>query len=49
MSLVLDELPRDPEQLLQHLQELAQVVAQQNATIVSLQAERERDTVLSRA
>ncbi len=44
MSLALDELPRDPEQLLQHLQELAQVVAQQNATIASLQAER--DTVL---
>jgi len=45
MSLVLDELPRDPEQLLQHLQELAQVVAQQNVTIVSLQTER--DTVLA--
>jgi transposase len=44
MSLALDELPRDPEQLLQHLQELAQVVARQDATIASLQAER--DTVL---
>lgn len=52
MSLALDELPRDPEQLLQHLQELAQVVVQQNATIISLQAERDavvgqRDTVLA--
>ena len=37
MELVLDELPQDPEQLQQQLQELAQVVAQQNATIVSLQ------------
>jgi transposase len=50
MSLVPDELARDPKQLLQHLQELAQVVAQQNATIASLQAERDaafgqRDTV----
>ena len=44
MSLALDELQQDPEQLLQHLQELAQVVVRQNATIVSLQAER--DTVL---
>jgi transposase len=52
MSLVPDELARDPGQLLQHLQELAQVVAQQNATIISLQAERDavvdqRDTVLA--
>ena len=50
MSLALDELPRDPEQLLQHLRELAQVVAQQNAALASLQAERDaavgqRDTV----
>jgi transposase len=50
MSLVLDERARDPGRLLQQLQELAQVVAQQNATIVSLQAERDtavdqRDTV----
>ena len=50
MALVLDELPRDPEQLLQELQQIMEVVVQQNATIASLQAERdtvlaERDTV----
>jgi hypothetical protein len=39
MSLALGELPRDPEQLLQQLRELAQAVAQQNVTIASLQAE----------
>jgi transposase len=52
MSLVLDDLPRGPEQLRQQLQELSKVVAQQNATIASLQAERDaafgqRDTVLA--
>jgi len=41
MSLALDELSQDPEQLLQQLRELAQVVAQQNAAIASLQAERD--------
>ena len=50
MALVLDELPRDPERLLQELQQIMEVVVQQNATIASLQAERdtvlaERDTV----
>jgi transposase len=45
MSLVPDELARDPERLLQQLRELAQVVAQQDASIASLQAER--DTVLA--
>ena len=45
MSLVLDDLPRDPDRLLQHLQQMAEVIAQQNARIVSLQAER--DTVLA--
>src|SRR5687767_2286646 len=50
MSLALDELSQDPEQLLQQLRELVQVVAQQNAALVSLQAERDaavdqRDTV----
>ena len=38
-----------PEQLLQQLQQMAEVVAQQNASLASLQAERdtadERDTV----
>ena len=50
MSLALDELSQDPEQLLQQLRELVQVVAQQNAALASLQAERDaavnqRDTV----
>ncbi len=45
MSLALDELPQDPEQLLQQLRELAQVVARQNATIASLQTKH--DTVLA--
>ena len=41
MSLVLDDLPRDPDRLLQHLQQLAEVIAQQNASQASLQAERD--------
>src|SRR4051812_38638725 len=45
MSLVLDELPRDPDRLLQIVQEMAEVVARQNASLVSLRAEH--DTVLA--
>jgi transposase len=45
MSLVLDDLPRDPDRLLPMLQQMAEVIAQQNASLVSLQAER--DTVLA--
>src|SRR5215207_3938562 len=50
MSLALDDLPRDPEWLLQHLQQMAEVVAQQSASLASLQAEHgtvlaERDAV----
>src|SRR5688572_8321925 len=50
MSLVLDDLLRDPDRLLQHLQRMTQVVAQQNASLASLQAEHnavlaERDAV----
>src|SRR5215212_10235149 len=45
MSLVLDDLSRDPDQLLCHLQQMAEVVARQDASLVSLQAER--DTVLA--
>src|SRR5215207_2610107 len=50
MSLVLDDLLRDPDRLLQHLQRMTEVVAQQNASIASLQAEHnavmaERDAV----
>ena len=41
MTLALDELSQDPEQLLQQLRELAQVVAQQNAALATLQAERD--------
>ena len=50
MSLVLDDLLRDPDRLLQHLQRMMEVVAQQNASLASLQAEHnavlaERDAV----
>src|SRR6478672_10289563 len=45
MSLVLDDLPRDPDHLLRMLQQISEVVTQQNASLVSLQAER--DTVLA--
>src|SRR5215212_9851716 len=41
MSLVLDELPRDPDRLLLMAQQMAEVIAQQNASIVSLQTERD--------
>jgi transposase len=49
MSLVLDDLPRDPDRLLPMLQQMAEVITQKNAALVSLQAERdtalaERDT-----
>src|SRR3712207_1544152 len=45
MPLVLDDLSRDPDQLLCHLQQMVEVVARQNASLASLQAER--DTVLA--
>src|SRR5215216_1000383 len=45
MSLALDDLPRDPDRLLQHLQQMAEVIAAQNASLVSLQAKH--DAVLS--
>src|SRR4051794_4323965 len=45
MALVPDDLPRDPEQLLQHLRQMAEVVVRQNASLVSLRAEH--DTVLA--
>ncbi len=45
MSLVLSDLPRDPDRLLQHLQQMTEVVTRQNASLVSLQAEY--DTVLT--
>ena len=45
MSLALDDLPRDPDQLLCHLQQMAEVIARQNASLASLQAER--DTILT--
>ncbi len=41
MSLVLDDLPRAPDRLLQQLQQMAEVITQQNATLISLQAERD--------
>ena len=45
MSLVLSDLPRDPDQLLQYLQQMNEVVTRQNASLVSLQAKY--DTVLT--
>src|SRR5215207_7934883 len=45
MSLVLGDLPRDPDRLLQHLQQMNEVVTRQNASLVSLQAKY--DTVLT--
>src|SRR5215212_2491869 len=41
MSLVLSDLPRDPDRLLQHLQQMNEVVTRQNASLVSLQTERD--------
>src|SRR5918912_826065 len=41
MSLALDDLSRDPDQLLCHLQQMAEVIARQNASLASLQAERD--------
>src|SRR5215218_728987 len=45
MSLALDDLLRDPSRLLQHLQRMTEVVTQQNASLVSLQAKH--NTVLA--
>src|SRR3954468_24129805 len=45
MSLRLADLPRDPEQLLQHLRQTVEVVDAQSARIATL--EIERDTVLA--
>src|SRR4051812_14119917 len=41
MSLVLDDLPRDPDRLLPMLQQMAEVVAQHDASLVSLRTERD--------
>src|SRR5215218_10360496 len=41
MSLMLDDLPGDPEGMLQRLQQTTEVIAQQNAALISLQAERD--------
>ena len=41
MSLVLDDLPRDPDLLLPMLQQMAEVLAQQNASITALRIERD--------
>src|SRR3954462_2527605 len=52
MSLALDDLPCDPDRLLHQLQHMREVIAQQNASLVSLQAKydtvvSERDTLRS--
>src|SRR3954462_6387950 len=45
MSLVLDDPPRDPDRLLQLLQQMNEVVTRQNASLISMQAKYE--TVLT--
>ena len=45
MNSVLDDLPRDPDRLLHHLQQIAEVITQQNASLASLQAKH--DAVLA--
>jgi transposase len=45
MSLVLDDLPRGPEGMLQRLQQMAEVITQQNASLASLRTKH--DTVLA--
>jgi transposase len=50
MVLVLDDLPRDPDRLLPMLQQMAEIIAQQNASLASLQTRHvtvlaERDAV----
>src|SRR3954447_307098 len=50
MVLVLDDLPRDPDRLLPMLQQMAEIIAHQNASLASLQARHltilaERDAV----
>jgi hypothetical protein len=38
MSLVPNDVPRDPDRLLQQLQQMTEVIAAQNASFLSLQA-----------
>ena len=45
MSLALDDLPRDPDWLLPILQQMAEIITRQDASLASLQAEH--DTVLA--
>src|SRR3712207_6879442 len=45
MSLVLDDLPCGPEGMLQKLQRMTEVITQQNASLISLQAKH--DTILA--
>src|SRR3954469_21617301 len=41
MSLVLDDLPRDPDRLLQQLRQVTEVIAAQNASLISLKAKHD--------
>ncbi|MGH3102106.1 MAG: hypothetical protein ACRDPU_14050, partial [Thermoleophilia bacterium] len=41
MSLALDDFSQDPDQLLCHLQQMTEVIARQNASLASLQVERD--------
>src|SRR3712207_143705 len=45
MVLALDDLPPDPDRLLPTLQQMAEIIDQQNASLISLQAKH--DTVLA--
>src|SRR4051812_48704024 len=45
MALVLDDLPRDPDRLLQHLQQMVEVAATERSRNIAL--EIERDTVMA--
>src|SRR5918993_2474315 len=45
MSLAQDDLPRDPDRLLPMLQQMAEIITRQDASLASLQAEH--DTVLA--
>ena len=44
MSLVLDNLPRDPDRLLQILQQMTEVATEQNALLVSVRQHPNSET-----
>jgi hypothetical protein len=46
---VLDDLSQDPDQLLRHLQQMAEVIVRQNAALSSLRTEHDAVLAESRA